>query len=233
MMIFGNRRKSEDEPPEEETKNIVPASASIVPPLRTNQQEGAGFETVLGTTTEIQGTLKCSGNIRLDGVFTGSLQIMGNVLVGEAATINADIHANHVSIAGTVRGNVSGQRVQLLRTARIWGDITAKSFSTDEGAFIDGKISMPEDGPTDAEHGAALPGEIPTEALELATFEEDDDTHTADIAPTQDDQVFEAGDGYSPRLETQSHDNVAANDDITDEYEDDESDIEERKKSDD
>ena len=72
----------------------------------------------------------------------GTLEIGGNVLVGETAQINADINAKNISIAGAVRGNVNGKKVQLLRTGRIWGDIRATALTTEEGAFIDGKITM-------------------------------------------------------------------------------------------
>ncbi len=63
-------------------------------------------------------------------------------MVGETAQINADINAKNISIAGAVRGNVNGKKVQLLRTGRIWGDIRATALTTEEGAFIDGKITM-------------------------------------------------------------------------------------------
>ena len=101
-----------------------------------------GFETVLGSSSTLKGDLKSQGNVRLDGIFEGTLEIDGNVLVGETAKITADIHAKNVSIAGAVRGDVSGKKVQLLRTARVWGDISATAISTEEGAFIDGKITM-------------------------------------------------------------------------------------------
>lgn len=111
-----------------------------LPPVATRQP--AGFETVLGASATLKGHLKSQGNVRLDGTFEGTLEIDGNVLVGEAAKITADIDAKNVSIAGAVRGNVSGKKVQLLRTARVWGDITATAISTEEGCFIDGKITM-------------------------------------------------------------------------------------------
>lgn len=101
-----------------------------------------GFETVLGANCALEGLLRSAANVRLDGSFTGKLEIDGNVLVGETARINANISARHISIAGAVRGNVSGHKVQLLRTGRVWGDIRATALSTEEGAFIDGKITM-------------------------------------------------------------------------------------------
>jgi cytoskeletal protein CcmA (bactofilin family) len=97
---------------------------------------------VLGANSVIEGVLRSNANVRLDGTFSGTLEITGNVLVGETARINADINARNISIAGAVRGNITGKKVQLLRTGRIWGDIRAQALTTEEGAFIDGKIAM-------------------------------------------------------------------------------------------
>ncbi|MCC6616698.1 MAG: polymer-forming cytoskeletal protein [Anaerolineae bacterium] len=105
-------------------------------------QAPVGFETVLGANSVMEGVLRSNANVRLDGTFTGTLEITGNVLIGETARINADVNAKNISIAGAVRGNVTGKKVQLLRTGRIWGDIHATALTTEEGAFIDGKIAM-------------------------------------------------------------------------------------------
>jgi cytoskeletal protein CcmA (bactofilin family) len=133
MSFFGGR-KSQPAPSATE----FPQAPAATHPAR----QTAGFDTVLGPGATLKGDLKSQGNVRLDGTFEGTLEIDGNVLVGEAAKITADIHAKNVSIAGAVRGNVSGKKVQLLRSARVWGDISATSISTEEGAFIDGKIAM-------------------------------------------------------------------------------------------
>ncbi len=142
MSFFGNRRQTEAAPPP------APQKPQVVTP-----QQPVGFETVLGTNSTLEGHLQSSANVRLDGTFTGTLEIGGNVLVGETAQINADINAKNISIAGAVRGNVTGKKVQLLRTGRIWGDIRATALTTEEGAFIDGKINMisPQEEPPESE----------------------------------------------------------------------------------
>ena len=135
MSFFGGRRQveaSSSQPTVEKPQLPKPS----VPPAP------VGFETVLGANSTMEGVLRSNANVRLDGAFTGTLEITGNVLVGETAKINADINAKNISIAGAVRGNVSGKKVQLLRTGRIWGDIRATALTTEEGAFIDGKITM-------------------------------------------------------------------------------------------
>jgi cytoskeletal protein CcmA (bactofilin family) len=144
MSFFGGRRQSQSEAPAETTptKTVAPVAHKTVTPASQTPRQPVGFETVLGANSTLRGDLKSQANVRLDGTFDGNLEIEGNVLVGETGKINADIHARNVVIAGAVRGNVSGNRVQLLRTSRVWGDIHAAAITTEEGAFIDGKITM-------------------------------------------------------------------------------------------
>lgn len=185
MSFFGNRRQAEAAPPP------APQKPQLVTP-----QQPVGFETVLGTNSTLEGHLRSSANVRLDGTFTGTLEIGGNILVGETAQINADINARNISIAGAVRGNVTGKKVQLLRTARLWGDIRATALTTEEGAFIDGKITMisppeepqePVEGDTAASIGAVE--DVPTDepAASVAELTENISAGEADDLPVGGD----------------------------------------------
>ncbi|GEM_PF-434790 len=148
MSFFGSRRQTDTRPgenrPGDSTSPTRDSTAQRPQPPQSPvaPTPQVGFETVLGTSSTLEGVLRSSANVRLDGTFTGTLEITGNVLVGETAKINADINAKNISIAGAVRGNVSGKKVQILRTGRVWGDIRAAALTTEEGAFIDGKITM-------------------------------------------------------------------------------------------
>ena len=142
MAFFSSRRQPEQ--PEHDERDAPRAASPI------------GFETVLGANASMEGVLSSTGNVRMDGTFSGTLHITGNILVGETAKINADIDARNISIAGAVRGNVTGNKVQILRTGRIWGDIHATALATEEGAFIDGRITMKG-------HAANVPAETPAE----------------------------------------------------------------------
>lgn len=181
MSFFSKRQPEPEQPKEPERPRPIPpqpAAAPTPPPT-------VGFETVLGSNSEMKGELISSANVRLDGTFTGTLNISGNVLVGETAKITADVNAKNISIAGAVRGNVSGKKVQILRTGRVWGDITAQALSTEEGAFIRGKISMqteesaaPEVTPALENSADAEPDE--DEALSEPDFLADDDEGRAE-----------------------------------------------------
>ena len=130
MSAFFASRRTQADAEEQEPVTVMPAGQPV------------GFDTVIGSNSRTKGEFFSSGNVRMDGTFEGNLEIEGNILIGESADICADIDARNISIAGSVRGNVTGHKVQLLRTGRIWGDISASSLTTEEGAFIDGKITM-------------------------------------------------------------------------------------------
>lgn len=169
MSFFRNRQPASEDASEERSPQ---PSISI-------SQNPIGFETVIGTGCTIEGKLINTGNIRIDGTFTGTLEITGNVLVGETAQIKANINAKNISVAGSVRGNVSGKKVQLLRTGRVWGDISATALTTEEGAFIDGKISMMSDQPEQTTIND--PDFIDT--VEISAFDDDDDDDETAFIP--------------------------------------------------
>jgi cytoskeletal protein CcmA (bactofilin family) len=198
---FGSRSKGDEQP----TQSPTPPSPLANPRPTTFSQQPLGFETVLGAGSALEGKLKTEGNIRLDGIFTGTLEISGNVLVGETANISADIDAKNVSIAGSVRGNVSGNKVQLLRTGKVWGNITASALTTEEGAFIDGKITMhtapAQDNTAQPDKEAIVPKDdditfpsmpVVTESLGVDDDENDDEdvTETSDLLDTNDTDIL-------------------------------------------
>ena len=63
------------------------------------------------------------------------------VAIAKGATVTGDIRAKHVIVSGTLRGNIfSSDRVELLETAFVTGDITYGSLGMQVGARIDGKL---------------------------------------------------------------------------------------------
>jgi cytoskeletal protein CcmA (bactofilin family) len=102
------------------------------------------IENVIGPTATFVGELKCDGGVRIDGVFQGALETMGNVIVGETAKVLADLVGRNISISGAVKGNITASgRLEILSTGLVWGDIQVASFLIDEGGVFSGKSQMP------------------------------------------------------------------------------------------
>lgn len=105
------------------------------------------FESIIGKSLRIDGNLIISQGLRIDGVLNGNIfQEDGNsasVAISESGTVNGNIQAQHVIVSGRVKGNIySLDRVELLATAQVEGEITYGSIGIEVGANILGKLNQ-------------------------------------------------------------------------------------------
>lgn len=100
------------------------------------------IETIIGPNAHFRGDIQSDGGVRVDGIFEGTIDITGNLVIGEGAKIIADIKANNISISGAVKGDINGNRVEILETGRVWGDLTINSLLLNEGAYLRGQTTM-------------------------------------------------------------------------------------------
>ncbi|HUF40063.1 MAG TPA: polymer-forming cytoskeletal protein [Anaerolineales bacterium] len=101
---------------------------------------------VLGAGTSWNGRLGGVGGVRVEGAFEGEVALRGLLVVGEQGRVTCEhVRANTVVVAGLLKGNITAKKVEIRATGRIWGDVVTAAFSTEEGAFLRGKITMEED----------------------------------------------------------------------------------------
>lgn len=98
--------------------------------------------TILGPDLHVQGAIQGTAGLRIEGTFDGSINTKGPVVIGENAKVTADIDAEVVSVSGQVNGNIKAIKVEILATGRIWGDLVACVFTTEEGAFLRGTVTL-------------------------------------------------------------------------------------------
>lgn len=99
--------------------------------------------TLIGLGTEITGTLKANGGIRIDGRVEGQVVNDGDLVVGEEGVVEASVKTRNVTVAGEIRGNVEASgRVEIVSTGRLVGDITVNALVIHEGAVFDGNCQM-------------------------------------------------------------------------------------------
>jgi len=114
---------------------------------------GAGLRknivtSLLGPGIAYHGCLTGEGGIRIDGTFKGEINILGPLVVTDSGKVIAeDIHAGVVSVAGSVRGNITAQQVEILAGGRVWGDVTTVEFASEDGAFLRGRVKMLDEVP--------------------------------------------------------------------------------------
>jgi len=84
-------------------------------------------------------------SIRIDGTLYGNVDLNGSLILGETGIIEGKVRAKYIIAAGMIRGNIECDTIfHISSTARINGDITAKSLIVDEGGQLNGRYQIGE-----------------------------------------------------------------------------------------
>ena len=103
---------------------------------KTVSEEFNGF---LAQGTSLTGDLTFSGTLHLNGNVRGSISTTGVLIIGEHATVEANIKAGEVQIYGTVVGIVECEsRVEICETGRLRGDVRTQKLIINEGGSFEG-----------------------------------------------------------------------------------------------
>jgi cytoskeletal protein CcmA (bactofilin family) len=106
------------------------------------------IESLIGTTTVIEGDVVFTGGLRIDGKVKGNVvasaaspEANSTLVVSESAQIVGEIRAAHVVVNGTVDGPIFvSEFLELQPRARVTGDVHYKTLEIHLGATIDGKL---------------------------------------------------------------------------------------------
>lgn len=114
----------------------VPAPTSSTPALDR-------ITSVLSAGINWKGNLGGSGGVRIEGTFEGDIAMRGLLVVGETGRVTCQsLQANTVIVAGAVKGDITAERLEIRSTGKVWGNVVTVTFSTEEGAFLRGQITM-------------------------------------------------------------------------------------------
>ena len=98
---------------------------------------------VVGEKIQIHGELTGEGDLQLMGTFRGTIDLMGTIVIGETAQVEADISATNIVVGGHVKGNlVASGRVDLLPSGSVTGNVKTGSIAAAEGASLKGEIEI-------------------------------------------------------------------------------------------
>jgi cytoskeletal protein CcmA (bactofilin family) len=107
-----------------------------------------GLTAFIDEGSEIEGRYTFSGTVMLNGRFKGEISTTDTLIIGDKGVMNGDIRAGQVLISGEVVGNVSAaERVELKRTARVFGDVEAPVVVVEEGVLFEGHCRMTKANP--------------------------------------------------------------------------------------
>lgn len=116
---------------------------SAAPEAHRGAEPQDAVETVVGPSVVVEGDFSSEGSIVVKGTVSGSVQTSKMLTVEEGAKIFANIRAGNAMVAGIIRGNAKvAERLELLGSARIAGDVECKVLVVEAGALVNGKVAM-------------------------------------------------------------------------------------------
>ena len=122
----------------------------LVGGLSRGPQQETTPTTMIGAKMVIKGDVSGEENLWIEGKFEGTVNLpSGEVTVGKAGQVSADITAKVLMVDGRVEGEIRGtEKVVISKTGHIEGNISSSRVILEDGAKLKGSIDMD---PTDVE----------------------------------------------------------------------------------
>lgn len=103
------------------------------------------LSTIVGKNSKIEGSFNLKGGVRVDGTIEGTLETDGFITIGLAGYAKASIRAKECLVSGTVVGDIfARETLELDKTAKVTGNISAKNLIINSGACLNGNCRMGE-----------------------------------------------------------------------------------------
>lgn len=101
------------------------------------------INSILGENALLKGHFSVHGPLRIDGKFIGKIDSSGKVIIGKNGRAECLILAKTVVIGGTVKGDIyAEERVEVLKTGEVIGNIYSCSITMQDGVIFNGKCKI-------------------------------------------------------------------------------------------
>ena len=110
-----------------------------------NKKKQPPIRSLIAEGSQIDGNFSSSDGLRVDGAIVGNLygkpDLASILVISESASVTGEIHADHIIINGTVKGQVHARfMLELQPKARIEGDVHYTALEMHQGALIAGQL---------------------------------------------------------------------------------------------
>lgn len=106
----------------------------------------------LGPRDSLVGKLTIAGDLHVQGSVEGELSATGDIQVDSSASVKAQMEGRNVTVRGQVNGNVTAKRrLVLAGSGTLNGDVRVSRLSVEDGATLNGNVSMQAAPPDEAE----------------------------------------------------------------------------------
>ena len=116
----------------------------------TSRHADSGEAAVLGKAARVRGRIHGTGDLCVEGVVEGDVQISGELSISQGGSVQGEVEALQVVVSGELVGDVSAQgAVTIGAGARLIGSVSGAEIELDEAAVFAGRIDMDFDLPSE------------------------------------------------------------------------------------
>jgi len=109
----------------------------------TTQPRSEETNSTIGLSSYFEGRFAVKGAIRIDGKFEGDALVVDKVFIGPKGRVKTNVKASSVVVEGILIGNIQAtNRVLLLPTSRILGDIQTPELIIQNGTILKGRCTI-------------------------------------------------------------------------------------------
>ncbi len=136
-----------------QSPRVQPQPAADAKPSSFTERRVAAW---VGTALRVEGRIISAEDLTIDGTVEGSIELGNHSLtIGVGAAVKADLTAKHITISGSVTGNVRAtDMVDLRATGSVNGDISTPRLLMADGAAAKGHIEAGSRGTSGGGGGA-------------------------------------------------------------------------------
>ena len=112
-------------------------------PRRRATDRASGSPTFIGAGTTVTGNLDCQGDLIVGGTVLGDSTVAGSLTLSEGGRWEGRLKVTSAVVAGEWHGEITvAEKLEIRKTARIRGAITARSIAIARGAVIEGEMAV-------------------------------------------------------------------------------------------
>jgi cytoskeletal protein CcmA (bactofilin family) len=130
--------------PAADTAEVKPTTPPTPGPNVSPERYTSEEKTTIGERITIEGSIRGEENLAIEGAMKGNIE-MGkhNFSIGPNGRIDGEIQAQNVTINGQFKGTIKALgKVAVTKKADFNGEIKAKSFSVEDGAYFKGVVEL-------------------------------------------------------------------------------------------
>ena len=117
-------------------------------PRRRASDRVSSSPTFIGAGTTLTGNLDCEGDLIVGGAVLGESTVRGSVTLSEGGRWEGRLQVKSAIIAGEWYGEITvSEKLEIRKTARIRGAVSARSIAIARGAVIEGEMAVTSGAP--------------------------------------------------------------------------------------